>query len=92
MEYRRIKVTNEVGLHARPAALFVKEAGLFKSDVRVRNGTTDSDWVDAKSILSVLTLGVEKGHEIEITAEGLDETQAARALEKLIHTGLAGKL
>lgn len=92
MEYRRIKVTNEVGLHARPAALFVKESGLFKSDIRVRNATTDSDWVDAKSILSVLTLGVEKDHEIEITAQGSDETQAATALEKLVRTDLAGKL
>jgi phosphocarrier protein HPr len=92
MEYRCIKVTNDVGLHARPAALFVKEVGLFKSDIRIRNATTDSDWADAKSILSVLTLGVEKGHEIEITAEGSDEIQAATALEKLIRTDLADEL
>lgn len=84
MQTAQLKVTNEVGLHARPAALFVNNAQNFASDILVRNLTTGSDFVDAKSILSILTLGVEKDHEIEISADGSDETEAVKALEQLI--------
>ncbi len=91
MKQLRLDVTNAVGLHARPAALFVAEASRFTSKIRVRNATGNSGWVDAKSILSVLTLGVEQHHEIEITAEGPDEEQAAAALERLIASDFAGK-
>ena len=77
-------VTNEVGLHARPATMFVKKAYQFKSDILVRNLTTESDWVNAKSILEVLTLGVEQNHYIEVTAEGSDGEQAAKVLEALV--------
>jgi phosphotransferase system HPr (HPr) family protein len=47
--------------------------------------------VDAKSILSVLMLGVERGHEIEVTAEGEDEAPAVQALRELIESDFAGK-
>ena len=70
VEKVRVKVTNEVGLHARPAARFVSKANEFNSDIQVQNATTNSNWVNAKSILLVLILGVEKDHEIEIVAEG----------------------
>jgi phosphotransferase system HPr (HPr) family protein len=88
----RAKVVNAAGLHARPAAVFVAEAGKFASKIRVRNATTNSGWADAKSILSVLTLGVEPQHEIEFTAEGPDEEQAAAALAGLITSDFLGKL
>ncbi len=78
MEKGKVKVVNEVGLHARPAALFVAKAASFKSDIRIHNATKDGKWVSAKSILGVLTLGVEKDHEIEITAEGADEAEAVK--------------
>lgn len=87
-----LKVVGAVGLHARPAAVFVNEAAKFASKIRVRNVTTNNAWVDAKSILSVLTLGVEQNHEIEITTEGPDEDQAAADLERLITTDFAGKV
>lgn len=86
-----LKVINEVGLHARPASEFVKAASQFRSKILVRNVTKDSKAVDAKSILSVLTLGVEKDHEIELTAEGDDETQAIQLLRELIESDFAGK-
>jgi len=88
----RVKVTNAVGLHARPAAVFVGEAGRFASQIRVRNATRNTPWVDAKSILSVLTLGVEPHHEIEIMADGPDDTRAAEALQQLIASDFAGKI
>jgi phosphotransferase system HPr (HPr) family protein len=86
-----LQVINEVGLHARPAAEFVKLAGQFKSNLQVRNITRNSNIMDAKSILSVLTLGVEKGHEIELIGEGEDEIDAIDALRNLIQSDFAGK-
>ena len=84
METGKVKVINEVGLHARPAALFVAKAASFKSDIRIHNATKAGKLVSAKSILCVLTLGVEKDHEIEITAEGEDEVEAVRQIIALI--------
>jgi len=80
-----LRVTNDVGLHARPASEFVKTASNFKAKIFVRNLTKSSNAVDAKSILSVLTLGVEKDHEIEVTAQGEDEILAIQSLRKLIN-------
>jgi len=91
MQKITLQVINEVGLHARPASEFVKLAGQFKSVLRVRNITRNSNVVDAKSILSVLTLGVEQGHEIELSGEGDDEVQAIGVLRNLIESGFAGK-
>ena len=81
-----LRVAHEAGLHARPAAVFVKEASGQASKVMLRNLTQGTSWVDAKSILGVLTLGVEQGHEIEVQVEGPDEEQAMAALEALIRS------
>ena len=87
MEKVRVKVTNEVGLHARPAARFVSKANEFNSNIQVKNATKDSKWVNAKSILSVLVVGVEKDHEIEIMAEGEDEAEAVKQMVELVNNG-----
>jgi phosphotransferase system HPr (HPr) family protein len=91
MQNLTLQILNAVGLHARPAAEFVKLAAQFKSSLRVRNVSTKSSAVDAKSIISVLTLGVEKGHEIELTADGADEKDALSAIRELIESDFAGK-
>ena len=85
-----MQVTNDVGLHARPAGEFVKKSAQFKAALRIRNATRTTGWVDAKSILSVLALGVEKGHTIEILADGPDETEALQALQGLLASNFAG--
>ncbi len=90
MERLGIQVVNEVGLHARPAAAFVETANRFKSSIRMRNSSTRSPWVDAKGILGVLTLGVEKGHGIELEADGPDERAAIEALGNLIASQFEG--
>jgi phosphotransferase system HPr (HPr) family protein len=77
----KVTVEHEVGLHARPASLFVKQAMQYKSDISV---TCNGRSANAKSILSVLTLGAHKGAEIEITAEGEDADQALLALQELV--------
>jgi phosphotransferase system HPr (HPr) family protein len=84
-----VEIRNPSGLHARPAATFVKAAAGFKSDIRVVNLTRDSARAAAaKSVLGVLGLGVAKGHSIRITAEGPDADEAVRALEALVEAGI----
>jgi phosphocarrier protein len=74
-------VANRLGLHARPAAAFVKLAGQFKSEISViKDGVT----VNGKSIMGVMTLAAECGSELTIRAEGDDAADAARALADLI--------
>ncbi len=87
MQKVTLELTNPVGLHARPAAEFVRTATRFRSSVLVRNLTRETPAVNAKSILSVLTLGAEKGHVIEVTAEGPDEKEALAALKMLVTGG-----
>lgn len=86
MQKLTLRVTAEVGLHARPAAVFVEQASRYEAEINVRNVTAESDWADAKSILSVLTLGVEQDHEIELEVDGPDETQAVAALTALVQS------
>ena len=91
MQKTLLTISNDVGLHARPAAEFVKLAAKYQSNITIRNMNNDSAAVDAKSILSVLTLGVEKGHQIELTCDGQDEVQAIQAVRELIVSDFAGK-
>src|SRR5439155_4465367 len=72
----RLSVDNPLGLHARPAARFVRTAGRFDAEVRVTNLTTGAGPANARSLNAVATLGVRQGHEIEVVARG-PEAQAA---------------
>ena len=84
----RLMVSNPSGLHARPAALFVRTAGQFGSKVTIANPVAGRGPVDAKSILSVLTLGVSSGTEIEVSAEGDDAEAALAAIRGAVEGGL----
>ncbi len=88
MEKVELVITNEVGLHARPAAQFVQAAKTFKSKVSVAKGNQK---VDAKSIIGVLSLGAGKGATVVIEASGEDEAKAVAALKKLIEEGFGEK-
>lgn len=83
-----LDVRNPSGLHARPAAVFVKAATGFGSEIRVANLTTCSPEVTAKSIIGVLGLGVQRGHRIRLWCEGDDEVEAMTALQALVVAGL----
>ncbi len=72
---------NRVGLHARPAALFVRTAKKFSSEITV---IKDGNKADAKMILGVLGLGVEKGDTITVYIEGEDALEAKEKLVSLI--------
>ncbi len=81
MQEVTLTVRHKVGLHARPAALFVQTAKQFKSDVHVSKDSRD---VNAKSILHILTLGAGQGAVVTIRAEGEDEAEAVAALTQLV--------
>jgi phosphocarrier protein HPr len=83
-----LTVHHEVGLHARPAALFVRTAKQFRSTIGAIHGDREAN---AKSILSVLTLGAEQGAVITIHAEGEDADQALEALADLINSNFGEK-
>ena len=74
---RRVTVTGEAGLHARPAADFAAAAARFGADVRVAKAEHE---VDGKSVLLLLTLDVRCGDSITITADGPDAEQAIETL------------
>jgi phosphocarrier protein HPr len=76
-----LTVQHKVGLHARPAALFVQTAKQFKSDIKVTHGEREAN---AKSILHVLTLGASQGAVITLSAEGEDADQALADLKALV--------
>ena len=85
MREMHLVIQNRTGLHARPAKVLVNKAKEFKSTIRISNGKKQ---VNAKSLLSVLTLGVECGGEVNIEIEGEDEETAALALSTIIKQGL----
>lgn len=74
-------VNNQVGLHARPATFFIQKANEFKSSIWVEK---DERRVNAKSLLGVLSLGIVKGTEVALVADGPDEEAAVTALAELI--------
>ena len=76
-------MTNQVGLHARPATFFIQKANEFKSSIWIER---DERKVNAKSLLGVLSLGVVKGGEVNIIVDGEDEAEAMEALLHLIET------
>lgn len=82
---RDVTVRSKVGLHARPAALFVKTAGGFSAHVTIENVVRGTKPVNAKSILSVLSAGVRMDDHIRITADGTDEEAAVAALADLVN-------
>jgi len=76
----QLTINNAVGLHARPASLFVQEANKFASDITVFLGESQAD---AKSILDLLLLGANQGCTITVRAEGPDAEAALEALQSL---------
>ena len=78
---KQIVIRNKLGLHARPAALFVQIANKFDSDISVSKGKQK---VNGKSIMGVMMLAAGKGARISITAEGMDAEEALKELEKLL--------
>ena len=81
---RTFVIQNKLGLHARPAALFVQTTHKFLSQVRVRK---DGQEVDGKSIMGILTLAAESGSRVTIIADGPDEQEMINTLSGLFDKG-----
>lgn len=88
MPERQVKVGPGVGLHARPAALFVKAATRAPADVRI--GKPGGEPVSAKSILAVLGLDVRGGEDVVIVAEGDAAEETLDELATMIEAGETG--
>jgi len=90
MQRLTLPITNRLGLHARAAAKLVKLANSFRSNILLAridsrlNAPAHSGPVDAKSIFGILLLAASQGALVEITTEGVDETDAMEAVRKLI--------
>ncbi len=78
-------IKDELGIHARPAGLLVKEAAKFQSSVKL---VKEGKEADAKRIFGVMGLGVKNGNEVTIKVEGADEAEAAAALEAFFQANL----
>jgi len=81
LKSKKVVVRNEVGLHARPASLFVQTANKYLSRIYIE---LDGKRVNGKSIMGVMSLGVFQGEEITIIAQGEDEVEAIEDLVDLI--------
>ena len=81
MAQQEFTIENKLGIHARPAAQFVKLASKFACDIQVEK---DGEEVDGKSIMGLMMLAAGHGSVIQISAEGDDAEQAIQALGELI--------
>lgn len=83
---KEVTVQNQVGLSARPATFFIQKANCFKSSIWIEK---EERRVNAKSLLGVLSLGIDGGTTIKVIAAGADEEQAVEELVKLVNSGFA---
>lgn len=85
MKQLKYIIADEIGIHARPAGLLVKEAKAFSSKITVEaNGKT----AEATKLMAIMQLGAKKGTEVVITAEGEDETDAIAKMEAFLKENL----
>lgn len=89
MYSKEVTVTNDVGLHARPATFFIQKANEYKSSIWVEK---EERRINAKSLLGVLSLGIVKDTTIRITADGVDEDKAVDALVELVEKSLPASI
>jgi phosphocarrier protein len=80
MKSKKVKIINRAGIHARPAALLVQTANEYDSQIFLEK---DSEKINGKSIMGIITLGATFDSEINIIAEGNDEEQAVEAIATL---------
>jgi phosphocarrier protein len=81
---KEFTIQNKMGMHARPAAQFVKRASKYQCDIWVEK---DDEPVNGKSIMGLMMLAAGRGEKILVTTEGSDAEEAMRDLEELISSG-----
>ncbi len=78
---KELTILNKLGIHARPAAQFVRLTSKYKSEVTVEK---DDEFVDGKSIMGLMMLAVGCGSSIKVSVDGADEVELMEAIEQLI--------
>ncbi len=78
---REMTIINRLGMHARPAAMFVKTASRFKSEIWVEK---DGDQINGKSIMGLMMLAAGPGSKLTVTAEGPDATEAIEEINQIV--------
>jgi len=81
----RYVITDEVGLHARPAGLLVSTASKFDCRIKIKSGTKE---VDGKSILGVMSLALKKGDEMHLIFDGIDEDVACEEIQTFLRENI----
>lgn len=81
MTKRSIQINLESGLEARPVALLVQEASKYESIIYIQSGDRR---VNAKSIMGMMSLGLDNGEQLEVSAEGSDEQAAVAGIESFL--------
>lgn len=81
MTKRNIQISLESGLEARPVALLVQEASKYDSTIYIQSGERR---VNAKSIMGMMSLGLDNGEELEVSADGTDEISAVEGIEHFL--------
>ena len=85
----KVTIVNTLGLHARPAGLFVKEMAAFKSDITIINGEKK---VNAKRVMQMMRACIKCGTEIEIQCNGPDEAEMLQHAIEIIQSGLGDEI
>lgn len=83
MKSINLTIKNETGMHARPAGIFVKAAQGFQCQVQISFGGRT---VNGKSVMNVMTLGLQKGSEFSLITDGTDEEAALLSLSQLVES------
>jgi phosphotransferase system HPr (HPr) family protein len=87
MPERVLSIDHPAGLHLRPAALFVRTANRFSSQITLTNLSRDgSPEIDAKSMLGLMQAAVSQGHQVRVQADGADAAEAVAALAGLVES------
>ncbi|HEY4602213.1 MAG TPA: phosphocarrier protein HPr [Cerasibacillus sp.] len=81
MKEQTFHITAETGVHARPATLLVNKAGQYESELEIEYKDKK---VNLKSIMGVMSLGIPKGSDIKVIANGSDEEEAIKGIEEVI--------
>lgn len=78
-------ITDETGIHARPAGLLVREAKKYQSNIML---SAENGSANAKSLFAIMGLGVKQGDTVTVTADGTDESDAIKDIEKFFKENL----
>ena len=85
MKFFTYTITDELGIHARPAGMLAKAAATVKSTVTIDNGAKKAD---ARRLMAIMSMAVKNGQTVTVTVEGEDEDTAVVAMEEFFKTNL----